>query len=97
MAKTVKMCDLKAEVAAAVFVALNEEHVTMHHKEYDYTQTYLVSDVPPAKLTYPDGWYFAKRHFRNKHQSTTGFYEELPMFKDKDRKEYWEGPCTLDD
>lgn len=80
MARVVKMCDMPASIAARVFMALNPEIVKVRrHKVFLHLT--IVTDVEPKELTYPEGWYYAKGRFRNKHMSTTGAYSEITMRK----------------
>ena len=81
MANTIKTADLNGSIAAKLFANMNPgrvEHVTMHNGDIHGV---LVTDVDPVDLDYPEGWYFAKGSFRNKHNSSTGFYSEVPMLK----------------
>lgn len=80
MAKSVKMCDLGKLTAGKVFEMINGGKVRLE-KDRIWTKCYIVTDVEPKDLTYPEGWYYAKGCFRNKHTSTTGIYEEIPMRK----------------
>lgn len=89
MAETIKTCDLDGVTAAMLFILLNPGKLELYKREY-YPTHYLVSSVDPVELRYPEGWYFAKHTFRNKHRSTTGFYAEVPVFKDMDRSELWD-------
>ena len=85
MPKTVKMADLSARVAARILVAYNHEVVTyVRINPFSLSDPgcgAIVSFVEPAELIYPEGWYFAKGHFRNKGNSTSGRYEEIPMYQ----------------
>ena len=61
------------------------------------TQALIVTDTEPKDLVYPEGWYYAKGSFRNKHMSSTGIYSEVLMMKSDgsfwgDEAKY----CTLD-
>ena len=98
MAKTVKMCDMPIVVATKVFEMLNPGKVRVKVPGDGWcTRYFIVTDVEPKDLTYPEGWYYAKGTFRNKHQSTTGFYEEAIM-RTSDG-EFWKKNatyCTLD-
>jgi len=76
MARTIKMCDMPIAIAAKTFEMLNPGKVHVNVQE---TECFIVTDVHPDDLTYPEGWYFAKGAFRNKHTSTTGIYQEAPM------------------
>lgn len=96
MAKTVKMCDMSKEIAAHVFKMLNGNNVRLR-ETYGCVRTIIVTDVEPKNLVYPEGWYYAKGSFRNKHTSTTGMYGEVRMEKSngvgwRDIAKY----CTLD-
>jgi hypothetical protein len=71
-----KTSDLSGEVAAKLFEMLNWGKLT-----YTRTGTYKVitTDVEPNELVYPEGWYYGKGAFRNKHESSTGIYDEIDM------------------
>lgn len=94
--KTIKMCDLTAELAAMIFAKINNGKVVVDR--YEFNGEYVIfTDVEPAELTYPEGWYYANGNFRNKHTSTTGFYGEIPMLKHNGNS--WRHSatyCTLD-
>ena len=78
--KNVKMCDMPISVAVKVFSMLNEGKVKVKVPGENFCTSYIiVTDVEPKDLIYPEGWYYAKGAFRNKHLSTTGFYEEAKM------------------
>lgn len=78
MARTVKMCDVTGNIAARVFEMLNTGKVTI---AYDIGHvTAIVTDTEPKDLIYPEGWYYAKGRFTNKHNSTTGMYSAVIMF-----------------
>ena len=79
MATTVKMCDMSKEIAAVVFRMLNYGKVLL--KDHDFCGKVIITDTEPKYLVYPEGWYYAKGTFRNKHNSTSGMYEEVPMIK----------------
>lgn len=79
MAKVVKMCDMKKSIAVKVFKMLNQEKV--HVRENNFCELIIVTDIEPKNLIYPEGWYYAKGRFRNKHNSTTGMYDEIRMIK----------------
>ena len=80
MAKTVKMCDMSGEIAAIVFQKLNSKDVILGEVK-GTSELIIATDVEPAELVYPEGWYYAKGCFRNKHTSSTGAYEEIRMVK----------------
>jgi hypothetical protein len=96
MAEIVKMCDMSKDIASMVFKLLNGSKV--HLKDTNScVGTIIVTDVEPKHLVYPEGWYYAKGYFRNKHTSTTGFYEEVLMTKSNGKN--WSETahyCTLD-
>ena len=74
--KIVKTCDLSSEVAAKLFEMLNFGKIAYTRTG---TQKLITTDVEPDQLLYPEGWYYGKGAFRNKHESTTGIYEEVEM------------------
>ena len=76
---TIKMCDMSKDIAATVFQMLNYGNV--HLKEHKIIGKIIVTDVEPKNLVYPEGWYYGKGSLRNKHNSTTRMYEEIPMVK----------------
>lgn len=80
----VKTCDLNLAAAVAAFIGLNmlegTEVTLTNPGEYPLV---LQTSYDPANLAFPQGWYFAKHSVRNKHHSTTGFYEEIPVKDDK--------------
>lgn len=80
IAKVVKMCDMKGDIAARVFEMLNPGKVQVKKNDV-FISTVIVTDVEPKDLIYPEGWYYAKGRFRNKHNSTTGAYNEVIMRK----------------
>ncbi len=81
MKKIVKSCDLPGLVAAKLFVELNKGKVVLEHQ---YGKPCLITDENPEELVHPEGWYYAKESFRNKHNSSTGMYSEVPMFRKSD-------------
>ena len=96
MAKVVKSSDYPIEIACRVFALLNYPNVKVFRE--GGCSYILRTDVEPKKLTYPEGWYYAKGTFRNKHLSTNGVYGEANM--EKNDGSYWEETakyCTLDD
>ena len=97
--KVVKMCDMSVHVSSKVFAMLNPGLVKVEKSPYFHAagSIVIVTDTEPKELTYPEGWYYAKGMFRNKHQSTTGFYDEIHMLNSKG--ELWRDSakyCTLD-
>ena len=78
MAKVVKSCDFPVEIALQVFEMLNPRVKIV--KLYDFHKA-IMTEVEPKNLTYPEGWYYAKGNFRNKHTSSNGIYYEVPMIK----------------
>lgn len=74
---TVKMCDMSKYIACNVFKMLNGSNVQL--KKINGYSISIVTDIEPKNLVYPEGWYYGKGYLRNKHTSTTGIYEEVPM------------------
>ena len=60
-AKEVKMCDLPARIAALVFKSLNYGKLELYIDGCG--NRYIITDVEPMRLTYPEGWYYAKGVF----------------------------------
>lgn len=97
MANVVKMCDMQVEIAAKVFEMLNPGKVKVDNGSWCSDRANIKTDVEPSELIYPEGWYYAKGNFRNKHTSTTGMYQEIRMIKSNG--ESWKNSapyCTLD-
>jgi hypothetical protein len=77
MAKLVNVADLPVSVALFLLKILNIFVVSVKRDE---TGNYAIfSRFPPNLLKYPNGWYYAKGCFRNKHNTTTGQYTEVIM------------------
>lgn len=97
MAKTVKSCDLPIGVAVKVFEMLNPKYVKL--AILNGAGHVIVTDKEPKDLNYPEGWYYAKGTFRNKHTSSTGMYGEALMVNSN--YEAWDELgakyCTRDD
>ena len=101
MASIVKTCDLPLQYAVDIFGALNPgkikvkkllkstERETLEDRMNYGMGIHIFTDINPEELVYPEGWYFAKSHFRNKHMSTTGLYEEALVWH-ASRDEIWE-------
>lgn len=91
MAKTVLTVDLDARIAGQIFAELNREHVVFLKRDpfYESHQCALISNLDPRELYYPEGWYFAKGTFRNKGNSSTGTYEEVPVYRLGGMGELW--------
>ena len=86
MARMVKTADLSGAAAAELFSIINPgevEYLKQHPFNFASMPItgVLVTDTNPNELFYPEGWYFAKGNFRNKHNSSTGAYDEVPMLK----------------
>ena len=79
MARSIKSCDFPVAIAVRVFKMLNNNYVEILLDEQ--LKLAIITDVEPKELIYPEGWYFAKGYFRNKHTSSTGIYDEIPMMK----------------
>ena len=81
MARTIKMADMSDLIAIEVFQMLNGKEkikILMGYCSYRFV---IATDVEPNDLVYPEGWYYAKGCFRNKHMSSDGMYWEVPMIK----------------
>lgn len=76
MKHTIKSCDLPGIIAAKLFAMLNEGVTVSRRYSGNYV---IVTDRSPKSLRYPEGWYFMNGMFRNKHNSTRGDYEEIPV------------------
>jgi len=75
---------------------LNPGKVTVRIAQDIGKVTQIYTNVEPKELVYPDGWYYSKGHFTNKHNSTTGIYSAVLMF-DANTNEIWDMPyCTAD-
>ena len=86
MATIVKMCDMSKSIAVMVFKMLNNGKVYLKDNVPVYG-TIIVTDIEPNDLVYPEGWYYAKGAFRNKHTNTNGIYSEVIM--QKSNGEFW--------
>lgn len=83
----VKMADMDIAIAATVFQMLNREHVEVIISPEGTVKQLSVIDANPEELLFPEGWYLKwvldeqkneRRYwFRNKHNSTTGVYQEI--------------------
>lgn len=90
MARKIKANNLSGKVAARLFADLNKDYVEF--VEYDFKAPVLKCQIDPndMRLIYPDGWYFGKGTFRNKHQSDSGLYEEIAMVNGDNQ---WQSEC----
>lgn len=97
MAKMVKMCDMNSDIAVLVLQMLNPGKVSVKMKAPDIGGVATIATtVEPKDLVYPEGWYYAKGRFTNKHNSTTGVYYAVLMYNAK-TGEAWDLPyCTAD-
>ena len=86
-ARVIKMCDMPIEVALKVFTMLNSGKVRVTDSRVIGNRFFVITDEEPKNLVFPEGWYYAKGSFRNKHKSTTGMYEEAMMKKSSG--EFW--------
>ena len=97
MAKVVKMCDMPVQIAVKVFEALNYGKVKAGMNLIYPCEISIITNTEPKDLVYPEGWYYAKGAFRNKHTSTTGKYYEVNMWTEDGA--HWREKaiyCTLD-
>lgn len=93
--KVIKVCDMDKYTAARLFEMLNPGKVMVKRK-LKGVGTVIITDTEPKDLTYPEGWYYAKGRFTNKHHSTTGLYSEVEMYTSEDKSwEYLATYCTL--
>ena len=93
--KTIKMCDMDKNIAVNILQMLNPGKITIKAIGMGFA---IVTNTEPRILTYPEGWYYAKGVFTNKHQSTTGLYAAVPMMREDGR--LWQEIaiyCTLYD
>jgi hypothetical protein len=75
--KFLKTADWPVAVALNVFELMNLGNVSVRKDEYgNYV---IIAYKAPNKLRYPNGWYYAKGCFRNKHNTTKGNYHEVIM------------------
>lgn len=74
-----KTCDLPGRIAAELLVLLNPGMAFIREFPYSSRDFEIVTKNHPEKLVFPEGWYFAKGTFRNKHYMTTGAYSEVSM------------------
>ena len=81
MATTMRTADVGGHLAAKLFEGLNPDVDYMPGNPFNLacTSGVIVTDIHPLKLVYPEGWYYAKGYFRNKFNTTSGSYEEIPM------------------
>lgn len=95
MAKMIKTSDLLVEVAAKLLQDLNPDKIRfVKMGNSGFLRKVIMTDVKPKDLVYPEGWYYAKGCFSNKHTSTTGLYGEMLMIKGDGS--FWEDTyCTL--
>lgn len=89
MTKMVKMCDMSKEIAVEVFKRINGDKVQVKNTCFG---PIIVTDTEPKDLIYPEGWYYAKGCFRNKHTSTTFLYSEVRM--ERPNGESWRNIAT---
>lgn len=74
--KEIKTCNLTGLIASKLFVMLNP---SVRLLKISVAKYIIVTDVEPGELIFPEGWYYAKGTFRNKHNSS-GIYYEVPMY-----------------
>ena len=86
------MCNMPIGVATKVFEMLNHGKVRIISPGVHCSRYLIITDVEPKNLVYPEGWYYAKGSFRNKHTSTNGMYEEAMMLTSD--RQYWKNRAT---
>ena len=74
--KIVKTCDFSGEMAATILSWLNPKKIQIKKAG---RRLEIITDTSPLDLRYPEGWYYGKGCLRNKHESSTGGYDEVPM------------------
>lgn len=95
--KFIKSCDMPKGIIIDIFKMLNQKNVKIIDQPWDgLNPRVIVSQVSPAELIYPEGWYFAKGCLRNKHQSSSGLYEEIPIYKTDTHKHWDDCICPED-
>ena len=77
--RVVKMCEMSSDIAAYIFSMLNRNCVIVTSDKND--TPVIRTDKEPKKLIYPAGWYYCNGAFRNKHNSDTGMYSEIFMYR----------------
>ena len=77
MKNVVRMADMPVSAALAVFKILNMGQIKLMKDECGNRA--IMAFKAPNLLKYPEGWYYAKGCFRNKHTSSTGIYHEVIM------------------
>lgn len=95
-AKFIKSCDMPKSIILEIFRMLNPKNVEIIEQLNVLSPKAIVSKVSPTKLVYPEGWYFAKGCLRNKHYSSSGFYEEIPIYKPGTHKCWSDCICPED-
>jgi len=92
MTHTVKMVDFPARLAAKIFATLNhDKNVIFLNSDpfWETGQCAIISGYNPEELVYPEGWYFAKGNLRNKHNTESGIYGEVPIYRSGGMGELW--------
>lgn len=95
MERTIKTADLPGRIAAKLFATINKDSMVIFLNRDPFVEgthggPVLICSTNPKELVYPEGWYFAKGHFRNKGNSTTGIYSEVPFYRSGGYGELWE-------
>ena len=82
MVKLIRTADLSARTAAQLMTSINPgiEYVPNNPFCHDNVGA-IITETHPRDLIYPEGWYFSKGNFRNKHNTSSGVYEEIPMIR----------------
>ena len=76
----IRTADLSANLAAHLFESMNVGVEFLFDSPFGFGRA-IFTDTDPEELLYPEGWYYANGTFRNKHNSSTGLYEEIPIAK----------------
>ena len=91
-----KTSNLDAITAALVLSIYNPDTILIMPISAFTPEIGIFTDTEPMDLVYPEGWYYAKGTFRNKHTSSNGMYSEVMMFHKDGRR--WDATyCTLPD
>ena len=88
-AKTIKMCDMDKNIAVKILQMLNPGKITIKAIGTGFA---IVTNCEPRILTYPEGWYYAKGAYTNKHKSSSGLYQAVPMMREDGRS--WQDIAT---
>lgn len=83
----VATCNLPASAAIVALACLNPSKVLK--SDFSQYPATVTTKEHPSRMLFPQGWYFAKGAVRNKHNSTTGLYDEVTALDENGSM--WEG------